>query len=134
MSLSRESGRGKISIRIANQPRFKDTCPNCQQEIRFDKERTDDLDHTHDNGKGTQCRFRGKVTGGKICANAVKIITKKCFKCRAGKPEPENNKDQWNKTGANANRRKCKNCEWRIQGNCSALYHVPKHTTTQQPN
>ena len=45
--------------------KFSDTCPNCNCTIEFDKASAKDLDHTHDDGKGDKCRFRGTVVGGK---------------------------------------------------------------------
>ena len=43
------------------QPGFKDMCPNSQQEVEFAKEDTDYLNHTHDDGRGGQCRLRASV-------------------------------------------------------------------------
>ena len=90
--------------------KYSDSCPSCKQTIYFTKANADDLNHEHSNGKGDKCRFRGKVVDGKINANMVKTATKKCFKCGNSKAEEKYHKDEWNKVGKNANRRKCKQC------------------------
>jgi len=48
---------------------YSDVCPRCKCTIKFDEADTKSLDHTHDDGKGGQCRFRGAVKGGRLEAN-----------------------------------------------------------------
>ena len=107
---------GKIQANVAKVEKkkcfkFSDVCPKCKQNIQFDKANTPDLDNEHDDGEGGKCRFRGAVVEGKIQANVPKTDEKRCFKCTLMKARPEYHEDQWNKTGENANRRKCKTCQ-----------------------
>ena len=102
------AGKIQANLRVKQ---FSDECPRCKQTIHFDKADAQDLDNEHDDGKGGKCRFRGAVVGGRIQANGTKVATKKCFKCGTSKTETEYATDEWNKSGKNANRRKCKICE-----------------------
>ena len=107
---------GKIQANVAKTAKkkcfkFSDICPKCNQNIQFDKANTPDLDNEHDDGEGGKCRFRGAVVDGKIQANLPKTDEKRCFNCTLMKARAEFHEDQWNKTGKNANRRKCKTCQ-----------------------
>ena len=91
--------------------KISDTCPKCKQIIEFDQANAKDLNNEHDNGKGGTCRFRGAVVEGKIQQNIDEVFTKKCSKCREEKIEGEHHENEWKKSGAHANRRKCKKCQ-----------------------
>ena len=90
---------------------YSDVCPRCKCTIKFDEADTKSLDHTHDDGKGGKCRFRGVVAAGKIQANSRrnpwqcggqcgKILCKSDFSAKM-----QNRKEKVSKTCSNAQKR-----------------------------